>query len=186
MTAAATSNSIAIRERSQFATCPRSGARPDFRPVLFRSNVRGVENDRDWSDHFRRTSSQRQFVASVRATAHVRRAATTPRRRDEMPSPHGSPLYRGKPAMGSCVVQHSNIAGSMSLMGQKLCGSRVRFTPKSCRGCRRAVRPLWARSRLSALQQKISYSITSSAATRRPGGTVRPSAFAVLRLMTRR
>ena len=41
------SNSIAIRERSQFATCPRSGARPDFRPVLFRSNVRGVENDRD-------------------------------------------------------------------------------------------------------------------------------------------
>jgi hypothetical protein len=30
------------------------------------------------------------------------------------------------------------------------------------------------------------YSITSSAATSRPGGTVRPSAFAVLRLMTRR
>jgi 2-polyprenyl-6-methoxyphenol hydroxylase-like FAD-dependent oxidoreductase len=41
--------------------------------------------------------------------------------------------------------------------------------------------PLWARSCL--LHRSKRYSITSSAATRRPGGTVRPSAFAVLRLM---
>jgi hypothetical protein len=33
-----------------------------------------------------------------------------------------------------------------------------------------------------AAAKVVSYSITSSAATRRPGGTVRPSAFAVLRL----
>src|SRR6202022_2221585 len=36
--------------------------------------------------------------------------------------------------------------------------------------------------RTHAVQQRVAYSITSSAATSRPGGTVRPSAFAVLRL----
>ena len=35
-----------------------------------------------------------------------------------------------------------------------------------------------------AAQQIALYSITSSAATSRPGGTLRPSAFAVLRLIT--
>jgi hypothetical protein len=35
-----------------------------------------------------------------------------------------------------------------------------------------------------ALQQKASYSITSSARTSKEGGTVRPSALAVLRLIT--
>ena len=42
--------------------------------------------------------------------------------------------------------------------------------------------PRWTRSGLMQCSKKSNYSITSSAATSRPGGNVRPSAFAVLRL----
>jgi hypothetical protein len=60
----------------------------------------------------------------------------------------------------------------------------VRFTPESRHSPTRSGCPLWATSGLMQRSKKDHYSITSSAATSRPGGTVRPSAFAVLRLMT--
>src|SRR5262249_23481021 len=44
--------------------------------------------------------------------------------------------------------------------------------------------PLWVKSRHSALRKERRYSITLSALTMTESGTVRPSAFAVLRLMT--
>jgi hypothetical protein len=40
-------------------------------------------------------------------------------KRDEMPSPHESPLYRRKLTIVGSVVQHSNMAGPMSLMGRR-------------------------------------------------------------------
>ena len=55
----------------------------------------------------------------------------------------------------------------------------VRFTPNSCRGCRRPARQLRAIS-----GHRATYSITSSARASNDGGTVRPSAFTVLRLTT--
>ena len=60
----------------------------------------------------------------------------------------------------------------------------VRFTPKSghCRatlGC-----PLCAKSRLVHRSKKDCYSITSVAAVISVGGTVRPRAFAVFKLIT--
>src|SRR5512132_1487709 len=44
--------------------------------------------------------------------------------------------------------------------------------------------PLWAKSGLMHRSKQHCYSITSSAAISKPGGTVKPSAFAVLRLTT--
>jgi hypothetical protein len=55
----------------------------------------------------------------------------------------------------------------------------VRFTPESCRGHRRPTRQLRAKSR-----HQLNYSITSSARASNDGGTVRPRACAVLRLIT--
>jgi hypothetical protein len=79
----------------------------------------------------------------------------------------------------------------MSLMGhsrqtQTLPTPRhVRFAPKADKPQIVSVCPLCARSGCERPQQNQSrYSITSSAATSRPGGTVRPSARAVFRLTT--
>jgi hypothetical protein len=46
-----------------------------------------------------------------------------------------------------------------------------------------ALSPFGAKTGREQSQQARAYSITSSAATSRPGGTARPSAFAVLRLI---
>jgi hypothetical protein len=72
--------------------------------------------------------------------------------------------------------------GSLAAAAQSSCD--VRFTPNSCRGCRRSARPLWARSGLPHRSKKASYSITSSAMLSSPDETVRPSVLAVLRLIT--
>jgi hypothetical protein len=60
----------------------------------------------------------------------------------------------------------------------------VRFAPKSghCRAT--AECPLCAKSGPSATQQKLLYSITWLAVASSDDGTVRPSAFAVLTLIT--
>ena len=60
----------------------------------------------------------------------------------------------------------------------------VRFTPKSGHWWSEFGCPLCAKSRHSALRKERRYSITLSALTMTDSGTVRPSAFAVLRLMT--
>ena len=57
------------------------------------------------------------------------------------------------------------------------CNRYVRFTPKSGHWRCTSSCPLWANS-----GHWLAYSITSSAATRSPGGMLMPSAFAVLRL----
>jgi hypothetical protein len=60
----------------------------------------------------------------------------------------------------------------------------VRYSPESGHSPTRSGCLLWARNGQSASQQNGSYSITSSAAISRLGGTVSPSALAVLRLTT--
>ena len=60
----------------------------------------------------------------------------------------------------------------------------VRFSPESCRESRRAARPLCAKSGLMHCSKKYRHSINSSARSSNCGGMVRPSAFAVFRLMT--
>ena len=60
----------------------------------------------------------------------------------------------------------------------------VRFTSKSGHWNSLAKRPLCAKSRHSALQQKRCYSITSSARASNVGGTSSPRALAVFRLIT--
>jgi hypothetical protein len=56
-------------------------------------------------------------VLRSRSERRSRRCAAD--KRDEMPSPHESPLYRRKLAIVGSVVQHSNMAGPMSLMGRR-------------------------------------------------------------------
>src|SRR5215831_21427913 len=67
-----------------------------------------------------------------------------------------------------------------------ICGAKehVRFTPKSGHVRCTSLCLLWAKSGLMQRSKHHLYSITSSARARTDGGTVMPSAFAVLRLMT--
>ena len=60
----------------------------------------------------------------------------------------------------------------------------VRFTLESGHVQRNSSCRLWAISGLTQRSKKDRYSMTSSAAISKPGGTVKPSAFAVLRLTT--
>src|SRR6516225_9783362 len=64
------------------------------------------------------------------------------------------------------------------------CLDDVRFTPKSGHWNSLVECLLCAKSRHSALPEERRYSITSSARESSDGGTVRPSALAVLRLIT--
>src|SRR5258706_3337454 len=57
-------------------------------------------------------------------------------------------------------------------------------TPKTGHRSMRSACPFRANKKTHALQQKASDSITSSARTSKDGGTVRPSALPVLRLIT--
>ena len=63
---------------------------------------------------------------------------------------------------------------------------RVRFTPKERTSSGHAGSAAWGHLQTHAPQQGKAYSITSSALASRVGGTVRPSAFAVFRLMISR
>jgi hypothetical protein len=60
----------------------------------------------------------------------------------------------------------------------------VRSNPKSGSSLMRPRCPKSARKRLMHRSKQRRYSITSSAAISKPGGTVRPSSFAVLRFTT--
>src|SRR5262245_46723794 len=62
--------------------------------------------------------------------------------------------------------------------------NNVRFTPESRHVQCNSACLLWAISGLTQRSKKDRYSMTSSAAISKPGGTVKPSAFAVLRLTT--
>jgi hypothetical protein len=61
----------------------------------------------------------------------------------------------------------------------------VRFTPNSGHPSAQSKCPLWANSRLMQCSNECCYSITSSAATSRFCGMVRPSTLVVFKLMTR-
>src|SRR5262249_54079006 len=61
----------------------------------------------------------------------------------------------------------------------------VRFAPIATEVPRRDDPPLGAKSDQSASQQEAAYSITSSARASSVGGTLRPSAWAAVKLMTR-
>src|SRR5262245_1774222 len=64
------------------------------------------------------------------------------------------------------------------------CRLDVRITLKSGRRADIGSRPKSANNGREQVQQQRSYSLTSSALASSVGGTTRPSAFAVLRLMT--
>ena len=60
----------------------------------------------------------------------------------------------------------------------------VRFTPESGHSLQQSECPLWANTELMHRSTRHPYSITSSATASNDGGTSRPSALAVLRLIT--
>jgi hypothetical protein len=76
----------------------------------------------------------------------------------------------------------------MSELGQKakysVRANVVRCCPDNRHTATTAPCPFGAKSRLMHRSKQHLYSITSSAATSRPGGTVSPSALAVFRLIT--
>jgi hypothetical protein len=109
---------------------------------------------------------------------------TVPRRLTSPPAGQTTSAYH----IMRVVVQHSKIARSTSAVGQLHAlphrSIAVRFTPVSGIDSRSQGLPSRAMSGPSAPQQKPRYSIVSSAVASSVAGTSRPSAFAVLRLIT--
>ena len=90
--------------------------------------------------------------------------------------------------IGFATVCVSSWRELMSALGQKqTCAVQkvMSALPPKADMCGALARcPLCAKSGLLHRSKQHRYSITSSAAISKPGGTVKPSAFAVLRLMT--
>ena len=83
---------------------------------------------------------------------------------------------------------HRNIAANVadgSDSAAPVNGCRGSYAPESCRGGHPRARPFRATTGLMHRSKQPIYSITSSASNCMEVGTVRPSAAAVFRLMTR-
>ena len=113
-----------------------------------------------------------------------------------IPSPHG--FARAEDYIGyehyitfwieNCAVRYAQAGRPHVRFGSKAdipaTSPDVRFTPKSGHWFRLSGCPLCAKSGREQLQQMAFYSITSSARASNEWGTSRPSALAVLRLIT--
>src|SRR4029078_12190015 len=102
----------------------------------------------------------------------------------EIALPHGHPQDSGRDIVPTQTGMLADVAHGSLITSFLAYPRRFRFTPVSDRRADAPGTSGSANSRHPAPQQKEAYSMTSSAIDSRLGVTVRPSALAVLRLIT--